>query len=158
MIGWVLEQDARTPSVRRRMKEVGFYPGPSDQRHHSVQHRPTRAREVLRKFDALPRKKKPPLPRLPATVQIGTRHPNSGQLSLNRAELFHLVWSTPIMKLADDWGLSDRGLAKACGRLRVPVPARGFWAKVNAGKRVRRPRLPKLPQGEADQILVWVSE
>jgi hypothetical protein len=149
---------ARTPSIRRRMEEVGFYPGPSDQRHHAVQPRPTKAREVLRKFDALPRKKNAPLPRLPATVQVGMRRPDSVKLSLDRTELFRLAWSTPMMKLAGDWGLSDRGLAKAFGRLRIPVPPRGFWAKVNAGKRVRRPRLPKLPQGEADEILVWVNE
>lgn len=32
--------------------------------------------------------------------------------------------------LAIEFGISDRGLAKVCGRHRIPVPPRGYWAKV----------------------------
>ena len=41
--------------------------------------------------------------------------------------------------LAIEFGISDRGLAKVCGRHRIPVPPRGYWAKVTAGER------PKVP-------------
>jgi len=34
------------------------------------------------------------------------------------------VWSVPVDKLATEWGLSGRGLAKACRRLKIPVPSR----------------------------------
>src|SRR5690606_24701571 len=40
-------------------------------------------------------------------------------------------------------GLSDRGLAKACVRLEIPMPGLGYWRKVERGIRVRKTPLPK---------------
>ncbi len=57
---------------------------------------------------------------------------------LTRKELHELVWSTPIQKLAELYGLSDRGLSKICQRHLIPVPPRGYWAKVEAGQLVKR--------------------
>ncbi len=61
--------------------------------------------------------------------------------TLTREELHELVWSTPMQKLAESYGLSDRGLAKICERHLVPPPPRGYWAKVQAGQPVRKPKL-----------------
>ena len=48
--------------------------------------------------------------------------------------------------LAAKYGISDVGLAKACRKLRVPLPGRGYWAKKAAGKKLpKRPALPTLP-------------
>ncbi|MCJ2876700.1 UNVERIFIED_ORG: hypothetical protein QE446_000967 [Rhizobium sp. SORGH_AS260] len=58
--------------------------------------------------------------------------------SMSREELYALVWSTPMQKLAETYGLSDRGLAKTCQRYLVPVPSRGYWAKVDAGQTVKQ--------------------
>ncbi|CVI58722.1 hypothetical protein ACQZ5N_23900 [Agrobacterium sp. 22-221-1] len=58
--------------------------------------------------------------------------------SMSREELYALVWSTPMQKLAETYGLSDRGLAKTCQRHLVPVPSRGYWARVEAGQTVKR--------------------
>jgi hypothetical protein len=58
--------------------------------------------------------------------------------SLTRRELYDLVWSKPITKLAADFGISDVGLAKICDRYRVPSPPRGYWAKLEAGKKVKQ--------------------
>lgn len=76
---------------------------------------------------------------------------------MDRAALFDLVWSKSMVQVAKEWGLSDVGLAKACRRLQIPLPGRGHWAKTRAGKRVRRPRLPELPDGEAVEIVVRVT-
>lgn len=57
---------------------------------------------------------------------------------LTRQELYDLVWSTPMTKLAEDFGLSDVGLAKICERHRIPTPPRGYWAKKDAGKKVKQ--------------------
>jgi hypothetical protein len=57
--------------------------------------------------------------------------------------MYDLVWSTPIQKLAEQFGLSDRGLAKICLRHQVPVPGRGYWAKLEAGRPVQRTPLAK---------------
>ena len=61
-------------------------------------------------------------------------------LTLTREELYALVWTEPIQKLARRYGMSDRGLGKLCEREGIPVPPRGWWAKRAAGK-----RLPKQP-------------
>ena len=128
--------------------------------------RPPRSKEVLAKFGIeLPKPKKAKKPAciedavgLPDTVEIGLRRPNSREVRLDRAALFELVWSKPVMKLATEWGLSDRGLGKACRRLKIPVPPRGHWARVQVGQRRRRPRLPALKPGEAEEIVIWVPE
>jgi hypothetical protein len=53
--------------------------------------------------------------------------------TFSRQELYDLVWSTPILQLAEQFGISDRGLAKTCERYHIAVPGRGYWAKVEAG-------------------------
>ncbi len=58
-----------------------------------------------------------------------------------REELYELVWTTPLSKLAGQFGVSDVAIAKRCRREGVPVPPRGYWAKVAAGKSVERPAL-----------------
>lgn len=75
---------------------------------------------------------------------------------MNRAELFERVWSEPVSKIAARWGLSGPGLGKACRRLQIPLPPRGYWAKLKAGRKLRRPKLRSLPQGQAEQILIDV--
>jgi len=60
------------------------------------------------------------------------------QRTYTRRELYDLVWSTPIVKVAEDFGLSDRGLAKLCQRHLIPVPWRGYWARIEAGQTVTK--------------------
>ena len=49
-------------------------------------------------------------------------------IELTREELYERVWTTPMRKLAVEFGLSDVGLAKVCRRHKIPWPARGYWA------------------------------
>lgn len=151
----VVRELGRTPSIRNRMKKVGFIPSEDDDSSNVSQTRPTRSREVLSKFgNELPK----PTPKLPRTVHIGTWDTDGREIRLDRAALFELIWSKPVMKLAAEWGLSDRGLGKACRRLKIPVPPRGYWARVDAGQRRRRPQLPKLNPGEAEEIVIWCRD
>jgi hypothetical protein len=62
--------------------------------------------------------------------------------TVRREELYEQVWSVPIWTLCEQYGLSDNGLRKVCKRLNVPVPSRGYWAKVEAGRKVKRAPLP----------------
>jgi hypothetical protein len=156
----VLSELARTPAMRKRMKGVGLIPSTPQDRSAFDWARPRRARELLARFgivQATP-KKRETKPGIPRTVAIGRRDTRGDVLRLDRPQLFERVWSTPVDILAKTWGLSGRGLAKACHRLRVPVPPRGYWAKIEAGQTVRRPRLPRLPQGQADVVLIHLPE
>jgi hypothetical protein len=62
-------------------------------------------------------------------------------ITLSREDLYELAWSKPIAELAKDFGISDVGLAKRCKRLNIPVPGRGYWARVDAGQTPYRPKL-----------------
>ena len=164
----VLKELGRTPSIRTRMKKVGFIPSEADRSGRYHRPRPPRSKEVLAKFGIeLPKPKKAKSKEqehsegsigLPHTVEIGLRRPNGREVRLDRAALFELVWSKPVMELAAEWGLSDRGLGKACRRLKIPVPPRGHWARVKVGQRRRRPKLPQLKPGEAAEIVIWAPE
>ncbi len=148
----VLTELARTPSMRARMQKVGFIPtAPNDPRRFEP-YRPTRSREVLKKCGVELPKHTPSLPRC---VEIAAFRRDGRKLQMDRAALFERVWTTPVVKVAEEWGISDGGLAKACRRLQVPLPPRGHWAKLEAGRRVRRPKLPALRVGEAEEIVIW---
>jgi len=60
--------------------------------------------------------------------------------TLSREDLYELVWSKPMRDLAKDFGISDVGLAKRCRRLGIPVPGRGYWARIDAGQQPYRPK------------------
>ena len=42
------------------------------------------------------------------------------ETKISRAELYELVWGTPMSRLAAQFGVSDVALAKTCQRLGVP--------------------------------------
>jgi AcrR family transcriptional regulator len=74
--------------------------------------------------------------------------------TLSRKQLYQRVWSESISVVAKDMGLSNNALAKICNRLLVPYPTRGYWNKVNAGKRVARTPLPAAPELQSEQVTV----
>lgn len=72
---------------------------------------------------------------------------------MKREALYNLVWAVPVSKLARQFELSDRGLAKLCQREGIPVPPRGYWAKLAAGHPVRQTPLPEPMPGQSE----WIS-
>jgi hypothetical protein len=66
---------------------------------------------------------------------------NWKQTTFERQKLFDEIWASPMSKLAKDYGLSDVGLRKICIALDVPLPPRGYWQKLAAGKSILKPTL-----------------
>ncbi|MGO9432876.1 MAG: hypothetical protein ACLP00_01110 [Terracidiphilus sp.] len=63
----------------------------------------------------------------------------------DRDELYRQVWEKPMLKVAEEYGVSSVALGKTCRKLSVPVPSRGYWAKLAHGyDGGRKPPLPKL--------------
>lgn len=77
--------------------------------------------------------------------------------SISRQALYDRVWDTPMSRLAKEFGLSDRGLAKLCARHDIPVPPRGYWAKKQAGHKVRQTPLPGKAAPHAESIYLSSS-
>ena len=65
---------------------------------------------------------------------------------LTREELFFLVWERRSQEVARELGISDVALGKRCKKLQVPKPLPGYWAKVKAGKRPRKPILKEFSE------------
>jgi len=74
---------------------------------------------------------------------------------VSREALYEEVWTDPVTKVAQRYGMSDVGLAKLCRSLAIPLPERGHWAKVKAGKKVAR-----IPLREAvdDSSVAYLSK
>jgi hypothetical protein len=77
---------------------------------------------------------------------------------LIRTELYELVWSVPMTRVAKRLGISDVGLAKACRRAGIPVPERGYWAKSRHGKKVQRKPLPPVRSHGQETIVIVPPE
>jgi hypothetical protein len=62
----------------------------------------------------------------------------NGGAPLTRRELYDLVWARPMMHVAAQFGVTGTGLAKICERYAIPTPPRGYWAKLQHGKKVKQ--------------------
>lgn len=67
-----------------------------------------------------------------------------GPFQVSRRQLYNEIWQLPMQKVAAKYDISDVGLAKICRKHDIPRPPRGYWAKVAAGKKVKKPSLPKM--------------
>lgn len=89
---------------------------------------------------------------------------NSSQLKKNKTELstpitrealYELVWSEPMLKVAEKFGVSSSYMARVCTLLNVPRPERGYWARLAVGQVIKKPPLPTPRPGDE---LVWARE
>jgi hypothetical protein len=72
--------------------------------------------------------------------------------TLTREELYGRVWTTPMRRLAQEFGVSDGGLAKICRRHDIPTPPVGYWAKKEYGKPVEQTPLPNAKEGTPQTV------
>ena len=70
------------------------------------------------------------------------------KVTLTRKELYGLVWSEPLSKLAKKYKISDNGLRKICMRMNIPLPPSGHWQKIQYGKKVIVTKLPDKFEGK----------
>lgn len=73
---------------------------------------------------------------------------------IERAVLYRLVWEAPVSEVAAHFGITDVGLAKACRRASIPVPPRGYWAKLESGVQLAAPPLPPGVEGVPQKIRI----
>lgn len=68
----------------------------------------------------------------------------------NRETLYQDVWNMPVTEVAKRYKVSDVAIHKVCKSLNIPTPPPGYWAKLRAGKPVKKPPLP--PGGESKKM------
>jgi hypothetical protein len=73
---------------------------------------------------------------------------------MTRLALYERVWSEPLTFLAPQFGISDVALKNTCRKFDIPVPLRGYWAKLRAGKRTTKVALPPRAPGMQDEVVV----
>jgi hypothetical protein len=105
----------RTPKMKARLVSLGLYKKPITEREKRKFERVKRMNEI-----------RPLLQRY------------------DRKVLYEQVWSEPALTVAKGYGVSGVWLGKVCRLLNVPVPPRGYWARVRSGGKGRKPPLPKL--------------
>jgi len=64
------------------------------------------------------------------------------KISFTREELYQLVWSEPLSRLAKKYNISDNGLRKICKRYDIPLPISGYWQRIQYGHKVSKSTLP----------------
>jgi hypothetical protein len=69
-------------------------------------------------------------------------------MSVSREKLYEEVWAEPMTTVARRYSISSNFLARVCARLRIPSPARGYWAQLAAGQSLPRPALPDARPGD----------
>ena len=119
-----------SPSMMKRLKALGLL---------KVQIPERRQRR------AAPSSAPAAVPRRRRLISSPSHVPSAEDLKkFDREKLYEQVWSQAVQVVAKSYGLSGRGLAKACIRLQVPVPPRGYWARIRNGVTVPQPPLPKV--------------
>jgi hypothetical protein len=73
---------------------------------------------------------------------------------LKRDDLYKLVWSESVHKLSKQHGLSDVGLAKACRKMGIPLPGRGYWAMKASGRSMPITPLPPVTENTIRQVTI----
>ena len=75
-----------------------------------------------------------------------------------REELYERVWTTPVHRLAKEFGYSDVGLAKLCHKHQIPTPGLGYWRRLELGHNPARTPLPAIEEPSPYRIEVEIRE
>lgn len=76
----------------------------------------------------------------------------SAMTTISRQDLFDKVWSSPVTRVAAEFGVSDTAVRKMCRRHGIPVPSRGYWAQVAAGRTFPRPKLEPASRARLETV------
>lgn len=71
---------------------------------------------------------------------------------ITREQLYELVWTKPMLRVGEMFGVSSSYMARVCTELRVPRPGLGYWTQCEMG---RAPQRPALPPAEPGDLTEW---
>lgn len=59
---------------------------------------------------------------------------------MTRQDLYDQLWSKPLADIAAEQGIGYNELLNVCSEFKIPKPPRGYWMKVQHGKRPAKHR------------------
>lgn len=59
-----------------------------------------------------------------------------------REKLYNEVWDEPVYIVAKRYGVSNVMIKKICKKMNIPVPPPGYWARLQAGQKMKKTPLP----------------
>lgn len=74
--------------------------------------------------------------------------------TLTREALYARVWAEPMPALAAEFGVPASALRQTCRDADVPLPGRGYWVRLRAGKPVVQTELPPRGPAMAQQVTI----
>lgn len=77
------------------------------------------------------------------------------KIEFTREELYELVWSEPLSRLARKYDISDTGIRKKCKKMNIPLPKNGYWSKIKYGYKVPKSKLSSKYEGDQKTILSY---
>lgn len=87
-------------------------------------------------------------------TQSGPNQATKQHHYFTREALYKLVWTAPVLELAGRLGVSDMAISKLCQRTRIPIPYRGYWARLEAGQPMTPTPLPPAPEGLTELLRI----
>jgi hypothetical protein len=125
---------------------------PLEQRQAEMRERMVGRKRVKPVSESVPRTEElehpPDLDRSP----LPTISRQNGKAIISRQDLYELLWTEPTVKVAARLGVSDVAVAKACRRNKIPLPGRGYWARVAAGQKMTRTALPDRKEARTEML------
>ncbi|WBY08151.1 hypothetical protein PIB19_00925 [Sphingomonas sp. 7/4-4] len=73
---------------------------------------------------------------------------------LTRQQLYEMIWSRAVSKVAPEFGISDVALRKQCIKHAIPLPDTRYWGQLHAGKEPKRKPLPPLPANISGTVVI----
>src|SRR6185369_3659709 len=77
---------------------------------------------------------------------------NEQRNTITRQELYERIWTTPIVRLAEELGYSYPELIKIVTALNIPRPSGGYWYRIQHGGASEQVPLPPAPEGAQKEI------
>ena len=78
-------------------------------------------------------------------------------IEITRKELYHIVWSTTLSKLTQQYAFSNDGIKKLCKQFEIPMPDNSYWSKLKFNKPINKTDLNAVFSGE-DKIVLTIRE
>ncbi|QDC44582.1 hypothetical protein [Methylophilus medardicus] len=69
-------------------------------------------------------------------------------MSVSREKLYEQIWSEPIRKVSENYGVSDSYLVRILKKLNIPRPPKGYWAMKAVGIEAEKSKLPAPNPGD----------